>query len=101
MSEPPADRAEGGAAEGADERRVPPDGAVHECRYCGTPFPRERARTLHVGLEHGDRASEAEIDAFQTAYRDERPELRRFQLLALAILVVLYFGFLFAFAVFA
>ena len=87
--------------EPADERRVPPEATPHECPYCGTPFPRERACTLHVGLAHGDRATDDEVAAFQNAYRGEREGLRRFQLIALAVLVVLYFGFLFAFAVFA
>jgi hypothetical protein len=68
------------------------------CPYCGRQFPRERAVTLHVGLDHGDEASDEEVETFQAAYREERTELRRFQLLALAVLVVLYFGFLFAFA---
>jgi len=81
--------------------RVPPDATAHECPYCGRPFPRERARTLHVGLDHPDRADDDEIEAFRAAYRDERDGLRRFQLLALAVLVALYFGFLFAYAVFA
>lgn len=100
MTDTPIDP-DGTAVAGENERRVPPEERPHECPYCGTPFPRERAHTLHVGLEHGERATEDEVEAFQAAYRDERPGLRRFQLLALAVLVVLYFGFLFAFAVFA
>jgi hypothetical protein len=83
------------------ETRVPADRTAHDCPYCGRPFPRQRAVTLHVGLDHGDSADDDEVAAFQNAYRDERDELRRFQLLALAVLVALYFGFLFAYAVFA
>lgn len=78
---------------------VPSGDEPSTCPYCRRRFPRERAVTLHVGLDHADRASESEVEAFQAAYREERPALRRFQLLALAVLVVLYFGFLFAFAI--
>ncbi len=89
-----------GSACGVDVA-VPDGEAAHECPYCGRPFPRERAVTLHVGLDHDERADDDEIEAFQGAYRDERDELRRFQLVALAVLVALYFGFLFAYAAFA
>jgi len=87
------------SARDAPETAVPGDDAAATCPYCGRRFPRERAVTLHVGLDHGDAASDEEVAAFQSAYRDERDELRRFQLLALAVLIVVYFGFLFAFAV--
>lgn len=81
------------------ETAVPPGEDPAICPHCGRQFPRERAVTLHVGLDHTEAASDEAVEAFQAAYRDERTELRRFQLLALAVLVVLYFGFLFAFAI--
>lgn len=81
------------------ETDVPPEDDPATCPYCGRRFPRERAVTLHVGLDHADEASDEEVEAFQAAYREERSALRRFQLLALAMLVVIYFGFLFAFAI--
>jgi hypothetical protein len=83
----------------APETAVPDDAAAATCPYCGRRFPRERAVTLHVGLDHADEASDEEVESFQAAYRDERDDLRRFQLLALAVLIVVYFGFLFAFAI--
>lgn len=82
------------------ERTVPPDATPVRCPYCAAPFAREAHVDLHVGLEHGDRASDEEVAAFQAAYEGEREALRRFQLRALVALVVLYFLFLFAFSVF-
>jgi len=87
------------ARDAAAETAVPDGDEPSTCPHCGRRFPRERAVTLHVGLDHADEASDEAVEAFQATYREERTELRRFQLLALAVLVVLYFGFLFAFAV--
>jgi hypothetical protein len=89
-----------GAGDPDADRRIPTDATPVRCPYCAAPFARDEYVELHVGLEHGDRASEAEVAAFQAAYEGEREALRRFQLRALVALVVLYFGFLFAFSVF-
>ncbi|MFC6726218.1 C2H2-type zinc finger protein [Halobium palmae] len=79
-----------------------PDGAKsHVCEHCGHPFPEERYRTLHAGLEHYDRLDDDEREAFGEAYEAEGAEIRRFRLLALAALLLLYFGFLFMYAAFA
>ena len=76
-----------------------PDGAtVHECPRCGAPFARERHRDLHLGLAHGD-LTEDERAAYAAASEDERADLRRFRIVALGALVVIYFGFLFTYAV--
>ncbi|WP_313694651.1 DUF7410 domain-containing protein [Halorarum halobium] len=77
---------------------VPADATVYECPRCGAPFARERHRDLHVGLDHGD-LSEAERAAYDAASEGEAADLRRFQILALGALVLLYFGFLFTYAV--
>lgn len=70
------------------------------CSYCGTPFPAERLRDLHRGIEHYDRLDDAEREAYEDAYLAEGEDLRSFRLRALGALVVLYFGFLMSYAVF-
>lgn len=73
--------------------------SIHECSYCGQPFSHEEYLVLHRGLEHGDKLSDDEVDAFHDAYQEETEELRLFRLKALALLVLLYFGFLFTYSV--
>jgi hypothetical protein len=77
---------------------VPPNRTVSGCPYCGQPFARERYRTLHVGLDHPDECTDAEIEAFRDAYRAEGEEIRLFRLKAIGALVLLYFGFLFTYS---
>jgi hypothetical protein len=78
---------------------APPTETTYDCNYCGRPFAREQYRTLHVGLDHHDECTEAEVEAFQDAYRDESEEIRLFRLKAIAALVLLYFGFLFTYSI--
>lgn len=87
----------------ADEPRyeVPPTERSERCPYCEAPLPDAETRTLHVGLEHPDAMNEAEREAFREEYETEGARLRSFQLRALAALVLLYFGFLFTYALFA
>lgn len=80
---------------------VPDDDAPAVCPECGRPLPDERLLALHRGLQHYDALDAAERERFEAAYRDEGDDLRVFRLKALAALVVLYFGFLFAYAAFA
>jgi hypothetical protein len=80
---------------------VPPDAPVYACDRCGRPFAAESRLALHRGLAHRTDLSPAEREAFEAARDEEVADLRRFRLLALAALVLLYFGFLFAYAVFA
>jgi hypothetical protein len=72
------------------------------CERCGRPFPRDQADllALHRGLAHWTVLTPAERDAYDDALAAEEADLRRFRLLALGALVLLYFGFLFAFALF-
>jgi hypothetical protein len=83
----------------APETDVPGD--APRCSYCGGAFPTERLRDLHRGLEHYDDIDETERDAYEAAYVSEGEDLRSFRLRALAVLVVLYFGFLLTYAVVA
>jgi len=81
-----------------DAYAVPPDAPVVECPRCGRPFARERHRDLHVGVDHADLDAD-ERAAYEAASEDERAELRRFRIVSLGLLVALYFGFLFLYAV--
>ena len=96
-SDAPAE-AEPGALRVAVETDVPPGEPVHECGRCGRPFVREEHLVLHRGLAHYGDLTDAERDAFAAAYDDERAEIRRFRIVALGGLVLLYFGFLLAYA---
>lgn len=71
------------------------------CQYCGTPFPTDTRLALHRGLKHWPELTETERDAFRAAQADERDALRSFRVRALAWIVILYFGFLFLYAIFA
>lgn len=81
------------------DTHVPAGESPHQCGYCGRPFPREEYLALHRGLEHGDVLDDAEVTAFHEVYEDETEELRLFRLKMLALLVVLYFGFLFTYSI--
>lgn len=78
---------------------VPPD--APRCSYCGDAFPTERLRDLHRGLEHYAELGESAREAYEDAYVSEGEDLRSFRLRALAVLVLLYFGFLMTYAVVA
>lgn len=80
---------------------VPPGESTHECSYCGQPFSHEEYLVLHRGLEHGDELTDDEVSAFHDAYEEETEEMRLFRLKVLAVLVLLYFGFLFTYSIVA
>lgn len=69
-----------------------------DCPYCDRRFAREVWRDLHLGLEHESRLAPAEREAYETAYDAEAEEIRLFRLKALALLVLVYFGFLLVYA---
>ncbi|WP_224336942.1 hypothetical protein [Haloprofundus halobius] len=75
------------------------DDVAFRCRYCGDPFVEERHLALHRGLNHANDLTETEREAYRDAYADEEADLKRFRLVSLGALVVLYFGFLFVYAV--
>lgn len=79
------------------EREIP----AGTCEYCGHPFPTNERLVLHKGLEHRQQLNEEEQAAFETALSGEKDDLRSLRLRALGILVILYFGFLFLYAIFA
>jgi hypothetical protein len=77
------------------------DSPAGECDYCGHPFPTTDRLVLHKGLEHPQQLDDDEEDAFLSARADEEDELRTLRLKALGALVLLYFGLLFMYAIFA
>jgi hypothetical protein len=76
------------------------DGAVEtfDCPYCDRRFARETYRDLHLGQEHGERLDADERAAYEAAHDAEAEEIRLFRLKALAVLVLVYFGFLVVYA---
>jgi len=82
----------------ADPYEVPPDTTAVACPRCGRPFARERHRDLHLGVDHRD-LDDDERAAYEDAREAETDELRRFRIVSLGTLVLLYFGFLFLYAV--
>ncbi|MFC7045478.1 hypothetical protein ACFQH6_08730 [Halobacteriaceae archaeon GCM10025711] len=83
------------------ETTVPTDATAATCDRCGRSFPDEELLALHCGLDHADSLDATEREAYEAAYDDEAADLRLFRLKALGALVLLYFGFLFAYSVFS
>jgi hypothetical protein len=90
-----------GASSPAREADVPPGAPVHECEYCGRPFATASYLALHRGIEHRRAVTDAEWAAYEDALDEEDDDVRRFRIVALGMLVLVYFGFLFAYAAFA
>jgi len=80
------------------ERREGSVEEPHVCRYCDRPFAREEWLALHHGIEHEERLSEDEREACEAAREAEEADLRVFRLQAIAVLVLIYFGFLLVYA---
>jgi hypothetical protein len=81
-----------------DRTAVPAGETPATCDYCGRPFPDDESLTLHRGLEHYESLTADEQERFIQAYRAEEPDLRRFRIVALGLLVLIYFGFLLLYA---
>lgn len=81
---------------------VPPEQSpTAVCGYCGTPFSTTDRLVLHKGLEHAEALTEQERDAFVDARAAEEDDLQTLRLKALGMLVLVYFGFLSLYAIFA
>lgn len=89
------------APEAAALEYAVPDGdrPAARCPYCDRPFGRERLCRLHVGHSHADELTDAERTEYETAYDAESDDLFRYQLKLVASLVVLFFGFVYAYAI--
>ncbi|EJN60130.1 hypothetical protein SAMN04487950_2484 [Halogranum rubrum] len=75
--------------------------AAYICATCGQAYPTETLLIHHRGIRHPDDLSETELEQYHEAYAEEEATLRRFRIIALGGIVLLYFGFLFMYAVFA
>ncbi|MDT3436842.1 DNA-binding protein [Haloarcula sp. 1CSR25-25] len=71
------------------------------CEHCGHPFPTSERLVLHKGIEHPSQLDDSEQEAFESAVTEEEADLRTLRLKALAVLVLLYFGLLILYAIFA
>lgn len=76
------------------------DEAPFVCSRCDRPFAHEEWLDLHRGLSHTDLTTD-EHEAFTDAYETEEDELRLFRLKALIALIVIYFGFIMTYSIFA
>ena len=90
--DPPAD------ADPVPDTRVPPDDSPAECPYCQRPLETEELLVLHKGLDHWERLTDDERARFRETYAEESDDLRTFRLKMLALLVVVYFAFLFVYS---
>ncbi len=79
------------------EYDVPEDAPVR-CPYCDRPFRTERSRTFHVGVRHGETCTEAEREAYEAERDDEEYELFTFHLKAAVSVFLIYFLFVFLYA---
>lgn len=71
-----------------------------ECTYCGRSFATEELLALHNGHQHEDRLDTDERVEYMAAYEAETEALRLYRLKAVTGIVILYFSFLFAYAIF-
>jgi len=83
----------------ASDTYVPDGATAYRCPYCDRPFRREEQRTLHIGLSHYDRMTEAEEAAFREVYSAEDETLGLYRLKLVGGLVLVYFGMLLLYAV--
>lgn len=63
---------------------------IARCAHCDRPFRSQRARTLHVGEEHGARQTDEEAAAYEEARAAERDELFYFHMKVVGALAVIY-----------
>lgn len=71
------------------------------CEYCGRPFATTDRLTFHKGREHRQQLNDVDKEEFRSVFAEEEKALRSLRLRALAILVILYFGLLNIYAIFA
>jgi len=81
-----------------DHYDVPTDDLVHRCEHCNRPFAEDELLTLHKGLDHPDRLDDEELAAFDEVYDEETDDLRRYQIIAVGAIVLLYFTLLIIYA---
>ena len=89
-----------GTGPGTPDREfdLPADADAVDCGHCGRPFADEELLALHRGHAHPGRLTEEERGAFEAAYEAETTEMRRFQLKAAGVVILLYFLLLMVYA---
>jgi len=75
--------------------------AGYACDDCGRAFHTEDLLVLHRGVRHPGVIDAAEQEAYREAYAEEERAIRSFRIRALGVLVVLYFGLLFLYVLYA
>lgn len=73
----------------------------YRCGICGRRFYTLDHHILHCGVRHPEAMTKDERDAYREAYVAESAAIRSFRIRALGVLVVLYFGFLFLYVIYA
>lgn len=68
---------------------------VARCPHCERPFQDERVRDLHVGEVHGEAATEAELERYETATEAEADDLFVFHLKVVAAIVAVIMGYVY------
>lgn len=66
------------------------------CPYCERPFAAERVCTLHL-VAHQDEWTDAEQSAYEDAYESETDELFIYHLKVVALLVFVFFTFMYTY----
>ncbi|SDY01534.1 DNA-binding protein [Halobellus clavatus] len=82
-------------------RRTDGGQPTFDCDVCGRRFHTEDLLVLHRGVRHPGDIDASEQEAYREAYAAEERAIRSFRLRAVGILVLLYFGFLFLYVIYA
>ena len=81
------------------EYDVPDDEVPEEtCPYCDRPFASEELAIYHIGVEHPEECTEAELEAFEDEREDEEFELMTFHVKITVAVFMTYFLFSFVYA---
>ena len=68
------------------------------CPYCDRPFASEELATYHIGVEHPEECTQAELEAFEDEREDEEFELMTFHVKITVAVFMTYFLFSFVYA---
>lgn len=74
------------------------DGEAEYCPHCGRPLADEQLLALHVGEEHSDAMSEADITGYEAAREQEDDDLFVFHIKVMAAITLVTFVFIYTYA---
>lgn len=80
------------------EYDVPADAPTHGCPYCEAVLTTDELLDLHIGVEHEDEASEAELEAYEDTFERESNQVFIYHLKVISLVVAIYFVFLFTYS---